>query len=178
MLRISKALFLAAVLTTGLMLTAIVAFAGPVSSEDDNGSDANASLTLPVAQDLQALGRTSHKASVPILLMYASESCDYCKRLERNVLEPLRKSGIDPGKVIVRKVMLESAETIRDFDGKKRGAESFGREKGVDVVPTVALVDDKGVDLVPKLVGYQDSGFYEAYLDEAIKVSRKLMHKR
>jgi thioredoxin-related protein len=178
MLRISKALFLTAVFTTELMLAATVVFAGSLSSEDDNGSGVNASLTLPVAQDLQALGRTSHKTAVPILLMFASESCDYCKRLERDVLEPLRKSGIDPGQVIVRKVMLESAGTIRDFDGKKRGTESYGREHGVDVVPTVALVDEKGVELVPKLVGYQDSGFYEAYLDEAIKASRTLLQRR
>jgi thioredoxin-related protein len=173
MLRLSRAILL----IVGLMLFSTIAVAES-DSADGNEMATSPATTLPVAQDLQALGRTSHKSAVPILLMFASESCNYCKRLERDVLEPLRKSGVDPGQVIVRKVMLESAGTIRDFNGKKRGAESYGREHGVDVVPTVALVDEKGVELVPKLVGYQDSGFYEAYLDEAIRTSRALLHKR
>lgn len=165
------------ILATGLML-----IIHPVLAEspydDDEEPAVDPKLALPVVQDLASLGNSTRGSTVPILLMFATEECEYCKRLESDVLGPLRLSGADPAQVIVRKVMLESYESIRDFSGIKRGAESFGDEKGVSVVPTVVLLDGKGLDLVPKIVGYQATGFYESYLNEAIKVSTLLLKQR
>ncbi len=135
-------------------------------------------LVLPIAEDLEVLGSSSRSATVPILLMYSTEDCPFCARLESEVLGPLRLSGADPERVIVRKVLMEEYETLRDFNGKERDAESYAIGQGVEVVPTVVLVDEKGSELVPRIVGYQTPGLYETYLDEAIKVSRMLLEQR
>ena len=147
-----------------------------VAEQDASGEAAHSGV--PVTQDLAALGVESRQGTVPILLMFAAEDCSYCERLESEVLAPLRLSGVDPTKVIVRKVMLEEYESISDFAGNKRDADDYAAEHGVQVVPTVVLVDAKGNELVPNLVGYQATGFYNAYLDEAIKVSKMLLGQR
>ena len=155
-----------------------VAMAVDLDDESDNEAYVEPSLVLPIAEDLEALGSSSLSATVPILLMYSTEDCPFCARLESEVLGPMRLGGADPERVIVRKVVMEEYETLRDFSGKKRDAESYAVGQGVEVVPTVVLVDEKGNELVPRIVGYQTPGLYETYLDEAIKVSQTLLEQR
>ena len=62
--------------------------------------------------------------------------------------------------------------------GKEQDAESYAINRGVEVVPTVMLVDENGNELVPKIVGYQTPGIYDAYLDKAIEVSQMLLEQR
>ena len=144
----------------------------------DSDTYVEPSLVLPVAEDLEVLGLSSRKKMVPILIMYSTEDCVYCARLESEVLGPMRLSGADPEKVIVRKVLMEDYETLRDFNGKKRNAENYAIGRGVEIVPTVVLVDENGNELVPKIVGYQTPGIYDAYLDKAIEVSQILLEQR
>jgi thioredoxin-related protein len=163
----------------GLMISGLFSYGVAVAVDlDDDETFVDPALVLPIAEDLEALGSTSRNATVPILLMYSTEDCPFCARLESEVLGPMRLSGADPERVIVRKIMMEQYETLRDFSGKKRDAESYAIGQGVEVVPTVVLVDETGRELVPRIVGYQTPGIYETYLDEAIKVSRMLLEQR
>lgn len=168
-------LFLSLILTAPLFCS--VAMAVDLEMDDDDAY-VEPSLVLPVAENLEALGNSSRNATVPILIMYSTEDCQFCARLESEVLGPMRLSGADPEKVIVRKVLMEDYETLRDFNGKERDAESYAIERGVEVVPTVVLVDENGAELVPKIVGYQTPGIYDAYLDKAIEVSQMLLEQR
>ena len=128
--------------------------------------------------DLTAVGALSQKNGVPILLMFSTEDCSYCKRLEAEVLGPMRKAGIDPKRVILRKVMMDEYDTLRDFSGRERNAESFAIRRGVEIVPTLELLDATGKVLVPKIVGYQTPGIYDLYLEKAIEVSQTLLEKQ
>lgn len=164
-------------LMAGMLLTISPLLADPPDS--DKQANVISKHSLPIIRDLAALGEESRRAGVPILLMFSSESCGYCKRLEEEVLRPLRLSGIDPQQVLVRKVMLDEYETLRLFSGKSQEADRYASsEHGVSVVPTVALLDSNGKQLVPKIVGYNTPGLYEGYLDEAIKVSNQLLKQR
>lgn len=165
------------VLLTGLLLTFQPVFAETLF--DDDNYDVEPRHSLPVVQDLAALGQESRRTGVPILLMFSTESCVHCERLEEEVLRPMRLSGVDPQQVLVRKVMLDEYETLRLFSGKKQDADRYAyRDQGVSVVPTVALLDGNGNELVPKIVGYSTPGIYENYLNEAIKVSNLLLKQR
>ena len=169
-------------ITKGLLLASMLLMLQPSLAETvtgENEQQVDRSLSLPVAKDLAELGKESRRTGVPILLMFSSASCDYCQRLEEDVLRPLRLSGMDPKQVLVRKIMLDEYETLRLFSGKKQDADRYALSvHGVSVVPTVALVDGHGKDLVPKIVGYNTPGLYENYLDEAIKVSNLLLKQR
>lgn len=137
-----------------------------------------AHLRLAASLDMVALGKLSRDKGVPILLMFSTADCNYCKRLEADVLGPMRLAGIDPQRVIIRKVLMDEDATLQDFSGRKLNAENFGIYRGVDVVPTLQLVDASGTELAPKIVGYQTPGLYSAYLEEAIQVSRTLLKQK
>jgi hypothetical protein len=94
------------------------------------------------------------------------------------VLGPMRKAGIDPKRVILRKVMMDEYDTLRDFSGCERNAESFSIYRVVEIVPTLQLVDAEGNELVPKIVGYQAPDLYGDYLEKAIEVSQGLLEKK
>lgn len=163
-------------LIAGLLFMALPVLAESEFNDDQVIDPAHA---LPIVRDLKALGEESRRTGVPILLVFSSESCVHCQRLEEEVLRPMRISGVDPKQVLVRKVMLDEYETLRLFSGKQREADHYAyRDRGVSVVPTVALMDQDGNELVPKIVGYNTPGFYEGYLEEAIKVSNQLLKQR
>ncbi|WP_455217249.1 thioredoxin family protein [Kaarinaea lacus] len=171
-------LLISGLLGTTLLLTVQPALAESAINQGDRVA-IDAAQPLPVVTDLAALGEESRRAGVPILLMFSSETCAYCQRLEEDVLRPIRLSGADPKQVLVRKVMLDEYETLRLFTGEKQDADRYASsEHGVYVVPTIALLDSDGKKLVPNIQGYNTPGIYESYLDEAIKVSNLLLKQR
>ncbi len=160
--------------------SAIAAGSRPVEMDDGDDEDlvVPQKLQLTISKNMPALSKLSRENNVPILLMFATEDCHYCQRLEAEVLGPMRIAGIDPQRVILRKVMMDEYDELLDFDGSKRNAESFSINRGVEVVPTLQLVNAKGEELVPKIVGYQTPGMYSSYLEEAIEVSQMLLEKK
>ena len=165
---------LACVLATAYASLALAA----EESDMDYGTAVPAQLRVAMTDDLAAVGALSQEKGVPILLMFSTEDCSYCKRLEAEVLGPMRKAGIDPKRVILRKVMMDQYDTLRDFAGRERNAEGFAINRGVEIVPTLELLDAKGRTLVPKIVGYQTPGLYDVYLEKAIEVSQALLVKQ
>jgi thioredoxin-related protein len=150
-----------------LLFTTFASFAGAGEDKD--------SVHLDASQDMAALGQLARSNGVPILLVFSTEDCRYCQQLEAEVLAPMMRAGVDPKRVILRKVLMDETETLRDFSGHEQNAETFGIVRGVDVVPTLQLVNAEGEELVPKIVGYQVPGLYDAYLEKAIQVSQSLL---
>lgn len=157
-----------------------LASAADVDLDDDDIDDdmyVPPALRITVTDNLAALAEKSRLKNVPILLMFASEDCEFCARLENEVLGPLKLSGVDPQRVILRKVLMEDYEMLNDFQGNELSGETFAMQHDVQVTPTIALVNAEGVELVPKIIGYQTPGIYDAYLEKAIDVSRQLLEK-
>ena len=148
-----------------------------LADEEDESDDAAAHTLLTEVVDLQALGQRARAVGVPILLMFASEDCHYCERLEAEVLGPMKFAGEDPQRVLLRKIMLETPRPLRDFQGREVEAGELAAAYRADVVPTLYLLDAEGRALVPKIVGYTSPDFYPAYLDQAIDVARTLMRR-
>lgn len=160
------------------MLALLCSVVGPLMADEHDKDEADAPHTLlPEVDDLMALGETARDAGVPILLMFASEDCPFCERLEAEVLGPMRLVGDDPRRVLLRKVMLESPTVLHDFRGRETTVGELAGLKKVYVVPTLFLLDAEGRELVPKMVGYTSPDFYPAYLDQAIDVARELLRQ-
>ncbi len=160
-----------------LALALLGLFALPVLADEDDMAEDGPHTQLTEVSDLQALGRMVREAGVPILLMFASEDCHFCERLEAEVLGPMKLVGDDPRRVLLRKIMLETADSLRDFQGREISADELVRRKRVGMVPTLYLLDGEGRELVPRIVGYTSPDFYPAYLDQAIDVARVLLRQ-
>ena len=146
-------------------------------SVDVNEAAHDPKMTVPTVEDLAALSADARRTGSPIMLVFAAEDCDYCQRLESEVLGPMRLAGVEPARVILRKVMVEDYEQLRDFQGHTLSASSYAQRHRVQVTPTIALVNADGEALVPNIVGYQSPEFYPAYLEQAIEVSRELISR-
>lgn len=130
---------------------------------------------VPVVSDLSSLTPDSDERHVPILLMFSAEDCEYCERLEEDVVRPMMLSGDFDKRAIFRKVMVDNVEQLTDFMGKRIDAEKFAYRRNVDVTPTLMFVDANGNELAPKVIGYQASGLYMAYVNAAIDASTKVI---
>ena len=128
---------------------------------------------VPMATDLTALALKSNQEKIPILIMYAADTCEYCERLEEDLLAPMHISGQYNHRVIIRKVMIDSIDTIKDFSGKSVDAEAFAYMRGIQVTPTLQFVDASGKQLAPAVVGYNTPEMYASSIEDAIDVSKQ-----
>jgi thioredoxin-related protein len=170
---LSKNIFLAWIATSVIIIISNNTFA-----EQDNSTTGTAktTTTVPLATNLLATMRFSKKRKLPILLMYSAEDCEYCDRLEEQVIKPMLIDGEIHSKVILRKVMIDGIEKIKDFSGKNIDPEEFADRRGIDVTPTLQFVDALGHELTPKLIGYQGGEFFPAYLTNAITESKEKLN--
>ena len=140
-----------------------------------NAEDADSQL--PEAEDFAMLALQSNQQKLPILIMYAADTCEYCERLEDEILGPMYQNGEFNNRVIMRKVMIDGIENIRDFNGNFVDAEKFAYKRGVEVTPTLQFVDASGKQLAPEMIGYNTPEFYAKYIENAIDKSQQVIDR-
>lgn len=122
-------------------------------------------------QDLAVLGNQARDAQTPILIMFSQKGCTYCVILEENYLRPMLKSGEYKNKVIIRKIRIDSFDTLRDFNGKEIDADQFASDYRAYVTPTMVFLDHNGLELTKRLMGVGTEGFFADEIDTAITTS-------
>lgn len=152
-----------------LIIASVLIFLVAHTNAEDTDSN------LPEAEDFAMLALQSNQQNLPILIMYAAETCEYCERLEEEILGPMYLSGEFNNRVIIRKVMIDGIENIRDFNGNLVDAENFAYKRGVEVTPTLQFVDASGKQLAPEMIGYNTPEFYANYIENAIDKSRQVI---
>lgn len=126
---------------------------------------------LRETSDLYSLGEVAHERDVPILVMFSQQNCTYCVILEKEYLRPMLKSGDYKDKVIIRKVMIDSFDTLRNFDGSEIDASKFSGDYRAYVTPTMVFLDHNGKELTRRLMGIGTEGFFADEIDQAINKS-------
>lgn len=150
-----------------LVLAAVVAQAGNAGPAD----------SVPVASNLEKEAAQAQAACVPLLLEFAADSCEYCVLLEEEVIKPMLRNRDYDQRVLVRKVTLDGAARLRDFDGQRRSAAGLAERYRVSVTPTLIFVGDRGDELVERMVGVTTLEFYGGYLDQALEIARDQLRK-
>lgn len=107
-------------------------------------------------------------AKKPVMLVFAAKDCDYCDRLEEDHLAPMNLSKEYTSRVIIRKVMIDTYDDIRDFNGDKRSGDDIADKYGVTVTPTVMIFDNEGKRLSKKLIGYNGNEYFGWDLEKLI----------
>lgn len=120
------------------------------------------------SHDLKADASTAQARSLPILLSFTSSTCGYCEQLEEWFLKPMLISGDYDDKILIRKVIIDDADTLVDFDGSRVDADRLASRYRVTVVPTVLFLDAGGRELTDRMVGINTLEFYGGYLDNNI----------
>lgn len=159
-------------LLTLLTVVSILWFAESTAKDVENQNEA----TLPYVsiKSVADLTQDAHEAKskqIPILLFFSMEHCPYCIEVEEDYLKPLLRNSEYDGKIIIRKVRVDSTGSMSDFSGKQRDVDGFGSDYAVSMVPTVILVDSHGNKISPSIVGIKNSHYYSSELDDAINQS-------
>jgi len=140
----------------------------PASQAED--ADAQI-LVVDEVQNLEALGEQARNDDVAVLLMFSQKGCTYCIILEQDYLLPMLRSGDYAKKVIIRKISIDSYETLRNFDGTSISADTFATNYRSYVTPTMVFLDHNGRELTKRLMGVGTEGFFFADIDRAIDTS-------
>ena len=137
--------------------------------------DALPHVILKEGEDLTEEAKVSNKKQIPILMFFSMEHCPFCMEVQEEYLKPMLRNVEYDGKVIIRKMRIDSASTLRDFKGKERDAGDFSDDYNVSMVPTLVLVDAQGNKISPSIIGIANSHYYSAELDDAIEASTQKM---
>jgi len=126
---------------------------------------------LPPARDLAADARLAAAERTPIMVFFASRYCPYCGEVEDLYLRPMQQRGEFARRVVLRVVIVESSEPLRDFAGELTRHETFARREAALFTPTIRFYGPDGKEVAPALRGYSSADFYLAELESAIDVA-------
>lgn len=118
--------------------------------------------------DLLRDAELARAARTPMVLAVTQTHCGYCKLLKRAVLDPMALSGDYADKALLRELVLDGPDAVRDFDGVLRSAAEIAQRYRVRVAPTVLLLSPAGRVLAEGIVGVNTVEMYSYYLDEKI----------
>jgi thioredoxin-related protein len=143
-------------------------------------SSANAGVQngVPLASDLRSAADHAEAACVPLLLEFATDYCEYCVLLEEEVLKPMLLNRDYDQRVLVRKLTLDGAGKLRDFDGHRVSAAALAERYRISLTPTLIFVDRRGHELAERMVGVTTLEFYGGYLDQALDAAREKLRER
>ena len=130
-----------------------------------------AGVEIDLARDMQAEGGQAGAKQVPILLVVTQEHCPFCHRVKDEILVPMLISGDYQGRVLIRELLIDPGETVRDFQGRQRDAREFAHEYKVWVTPTLLYLGPDGQELRPRILGINTMEMYGYYVDEGIDES-------
>lgn len=126
-------------------------------------------LPLKNSSDLAADAAIAKQSGVPVMLVFGASDCNYCKRLEDEVIKPGVVSGDLNNRVILHEVNIDDGGKITDFDDSQIRNRIFVSRYEVFATPTVVLVDHNGEPLSAPIIGYNGVEKYQQLMDEAIE---------
>lgn len=136
-------------------------------------------VEVPAATSLRDDAVLASTQGLPILLVFEGTYCSYCEVLEREIIKPMILSGEYTNKIIIRKVVIDSFESVQDFNGKAIDPADLASRYRVPATPTLVFVDAQGRELADKIVGINTIEMFGGRVDAAIDVSlERLRHQQ
>ncbi|MFT6732172.1 MAG: thioredoxin-related protein [Polaribacter sp.] len=108
-----------------------------------------------------------------IILYVSSPFCPFCRKLEKDILFPMIRSGDYKEKVLLRKFVIDAKQPIINFNNQSQSPKALMAQYNVKTTPTLLFLDLKGNQLNEALIGYSNDEFFWYYLDAAIEKSNQ-----
>lgn len=124
---------------------------------------------IPLAVNLFSDGQQQQINGKVILLYVSAPHCPFCKKLEKEILNPLIKSGEYREKLILRKINWNSKSQIINFFGEKQRPRDLLKKYNIRITPTLLFLDSEGNQVSQQLLGYRGGEFYWFYFDSGIR---------
>ncbi|WP_019556991.1 thioredoxin fold domain-containing protein [Thiomicrorhabdus arctica] len=137
---------------------------------------AHASEYLPLAVDLQKTAVVAENNKVPIVIFATATWCNYCKKLEENILEPLFVTTDLEKYGAFKQLLLDKAHwMMKDFAGNDVEMKTYGPSLGVKVAPTTLFFNSKGEQIADPIIGLTLEEFYPGNLERSLNQALKAL---
>ncbi len=138
-------------------------------------TQASAAEHLVPIEDLRPLLADVRTRRAPLLVLFSTPGCPFCREVRRNYLAPrvAEQAALAAPALLIREIDITSRSVLVDEQGRRTTQAEFAARFGVRVVPVVALLDEQARLLGEPLVGIDRSGFYDTYLARAIEAAER-----
>ncbi|GKT11887.1 MAG: hypothetical protein ISEC1_P0860 [Thiomicrorhabdus sp.] len=131
---------------------------------------------LPLAVDLYKAGITADKNKVPVVIFVTATWCNYCRRLEENILEPLFLTTDLESYGEFSQLLLDKPHwMMKDFNNNNIEMKTLGPKMGVKVVPTTLFLNSKGEQIAEPIIGLTLEEFYPGNLERSLNQALKVL---
>ena len=127
------------------------------------------------AKDLSKDATLARDQGLVILIEFASGSCEYCRLLEEEFLQPMLIDEDYSNKVIIRTVRLDGYESFIGFRGEPISPGQFASRYNIKVTPTMVFLNANGDELSEKLVGIWSVDYFSGYIDQRIDSAKRMI---
>lgn len=156
---------------TAQLLTALLVSAGILFT-----APAKAGEVLPLAVDLQKTAQTAQKQNVPVIIFFTATWCNYCKKLEENILTPLLENTPIGEYAQFQQVLLDKEYwMMKDFSGHDVEMKTYGPKLGVKVAPTTMFFDSQGNQIAEPIIGLTLEEHYPGNLEKRMNQALKAL---
>ncbi|WP_319380139.1 thioredoxin fold domain-containing protein [Thiomicrorhabdus sp.] len=136
-----------------------------------------AGAILPLAVDLQKTAKTAEANNVPIVIFATATWCNYCRKLEENILYPLLETTSIEKYAEFRQLILDKDHwQMKNFDGSKIEMKTLGPKLGVKVAPTTMFFNSKGEMIAEPIIGLTLEEFYPGNLEKGLNQALKALN--
>lgn len=139
-------------------------------------SQASSKGAFKELDNLQTLAAESQQKSLPIMLMFGAEWCEYCEVLNEHVFEPMVLGGIYEGKVVImRHVGVDEDAPIPDWQGNLIKKSKWAYQINADLTPTVVFFDGNGREVAPRIVGIPEITLFTGLIHQNLNIAYQNM---
>ncbi len=124
-------------------------------------------------KDMRVLEQQAEKRSLPVLLLFTTEDCEFCHALREHYLLPMKQSGDYNDVILFRQLYMDTYSMLRDRQGKLVGGDELALEFSVSVSPTILFVDAQGRELAERIVGVANADYFDKTLQIHIEQASK-----
>ncbi len=133
-----------------------------------------AAMDLPLATDLQALGKQAEAKQIPIAILFTAEGLKSREKLLDEALIPELRSGELDGKVLFVEIQANTDRVVKDFYGEPTPSRAFRQLYNLYSLPVVVFVNGEGDVLTePLMSGAYD--YYGFYLKQKIEAASQAL---
>ncbi len=156
----------------GLLLTGMAA---PPGQADQSAANADRG-DVPLMSDLEHVEADleyMQEEQIPMLLFFHATYCSYCRTVDDEFLQTMAESEEHDGRLIIRRVEIDSQEPEIEWQGTSYTPVEFARLQGVELVPEVIYFAPDGKQVVDELKGVTVPDFYPQYLDKRLRAAER-----
>lgn len=137
---------------------------------------AQAGEIIPLAVDLHKTGQTAKKNNLPVVIFFTASWCNYCHKLEQNIIQPLLiNTRIEEYAVFQQVIMDKPHWMMKDFKGRSLEMEQYPEKIGVQVAPTTLVFDSNGNQIAEPILGLTLEEHYPSNLERRINQGLKAL---